>query len=263
MSDDRRQGSNRATRLLAFPCGVLLLVALCAACSGGTSPSMPDDAAAGGEIVGETSTPSPDTGGDTGPPAPCTCDDNVLCTTDDCADDGSCVHEPLDRTGDDVLYRKAPTFTLADVNPESAGSGQNVALADLRGKVVVLLFHSAACPSCIAQGQLARTWYEGVAADTDVYVAAVNDLDGAGKVGDYVNAADAALGAPAPPNRWAFLQDTADADVWGDYCADTDQVFVIDIDGLVQYSRVLDFADAGFAAELNTWIASSKASVSD
>ena len=246
--------------------GLIFLLALCAvvgpACesSGGeiTPTDVVDSSGLPGDVVLDDMTPPEDV-----PPLadsedpPCECDDQILCTADECDEDGTCMHPSV--TLGEAPSLPAPLFDLVDKNPESATFDQSVSLADWKGKVVVLLFHSAACPSCKKQGELARAFWEEIKSDDAVWFGAINDLDGAAVMDDYVNADDPELpGALAPPSRWPVLQDTAAVDAWMDYCADNGWVYVVDSNGLVHYMREVNFGDSPFVGELRAAIARAK-----
>jgi len=243
-------------------CGVLLLLIAATGCGedGG------DDK--GSDIVYQDLgdfTPPDDTQGPPPPsdasdgggtPAPCECDDGILCTANNCDDNGECVFENITPVSEAVVGQPAPDFSLEDVNPESETHGDTLSRAALneQGKVLVLAFHAANCPSCIEQGEEARTFYEGIAANDEIFFAAINPPDAANDVDDYVYADDPAVDAPAPPSTWPVLQDTEAAGIWDAYCSDTDVVAVVDADGFVRYMRVVNFADAPFVAELEAAI---------
>lgn len=187
---------------------------------------------------------------------PCECTDQILCTNEFCDENGACQHENITPISDAVVGQPAPDFELEDVNPESATFGDTFSRATLngQGKVLILAFHAANCQSCIEQGEAARTFHAGIAANTELFFASINSDDAAAVVDDYVNADTAAIDGPAPPSTWPVLQDTAAAGVWDNYCSDTDVVVVVDADGFVRYMRAVNFDDAPFVDELQAAI---------
>ncbi len=54
-----------------------------------------------------------------------------------------------------------PDFTLTDVNPTSASYGQEIALTDLQGQVVFIMFIHSSCGVCQSRSQYLQTiWNE-------------------------------------------------------------------------------------------------------
>jgi hypothetical protein len=190
------------------------------------------------------------------PAPPCECDDQLLCTRDFCDEAGDCQHEPLSTLNDSVLYQRAPEFSLVDANPASATNGQTFTRQGVTAQadVIVLAFHDASCSSCLEQGEAARAFYAGTGGDLDVFFAAVNGPNSAALVEAYVNADDPDIQAPPPPSTWPVLQDTTAAGVWNSYCADSDVVVVIGLDGRVYYMRAVNFRDPNFITELESAI---------
>lgn len=193
---------------------------------------------------------------------PCECDDQLLCTSDFCDENGACQHSEFAVDSGQTIGQKAPDFTLTDANTESATNGESVTLSEINagGKVAVLVFHAADCTTCREQGELARSFWATIQSDATVFFASVNTAAAATDIAAYVNADEAAVDGPAGPSTWPVLQDTSTAKVWEAYCADTDWVIVVDRAGFVQYFREFNFGDEPFVAELQARIDSAKTS---
>lgn len=173
------------------------------------------------------------------------CDDDRVCTDDRCDEAGACTHPLLD----DARGQQVPRFALVDANTLSATSGQTIDLDEaLADTVVVLVFHSALCESCVVQGEAARPLVAELTAEPGVLFATVNDVDGSDYASNYATF-DSDGEAPLT-GLWPILQDTSEARVWTRYCATNNDVFVIAPGGLVRYNRSVNFTDPPFVNEL-------------
>jgi len=159
-------------------------------------------------------------------------------------------------TNQAAVGQRAPDFSLVDVNPASGTTGQTFTreAVSARGAILVLAFHDAGCFSCLEQGEAARAFYAGAGSAADVVFAAVNGPSSGALVADYVDADTPDVEGLAPPSTWPYLQDTAEADVWGRYCADSDLVVVVGAEGIVRYLRPVNFKDDNFVTELEAEI---------
>lgn len=171
------------------------------------------------------------------------CDDGHVCTADDCEAGGICSSEP---TG--ALGRRAPAFSLEDVNPYSADFGAVFSLAELAGTVVVLVFQPTACVPCWDHSEAAREVYGDFAEEPDLLFATIDVHSETQNIEDY--ATHDIDGVPPLVSVWPILQDVEEQGIWLRYCADTYQVAVIGRDGHISYYRVVNFLDGPFRQEL-------------
>ena len=177
-------------------------------------------------------------------PEPCECECSpLLCMEEfcnaDCSDCAPLSYADFDAALADGL--PAEPFSLVDVNPVSGDFGETFTLADFEGQTVLVLFHSNTCDQCNTQVPGARVIWNELQDYDDIRMVTINSVDAASEedVHAYVYAdVEEADGIPLPdedpPSYWPVLQDTAEEDVYSDYCADSQQAYVIDANGLVR-----------------------------
>jgi hypothetical protein len=174
------------------------------------------------------------------------CDDERVCTWDQCDPPGGCRHGLQERPG-----QPAPAFAAPDVNPLSATFGRTLALP-VAGAVTVLTLYTVDCAPCLAQSEAARDVVAAFADEPDLVWATVNGIGAEGADGVLHFVTFDADGVTPLETTWPVLQDDVAERVYERYCGDNDAVFVVGRDGRIRYDRTVNFLDERFAAEL-TW----------
>lgn len=125
---------------------------------------------------------------------------------------------------------KAPSFSLEDFQPESPRFGDHYGTEEFHGSVLLMPLFAAWCPDCVGCALLLNGLYQEWLADgLNVRIMSINSDDGRSSRHKLVAAC-----------TFPLLQDTAEANVWGQLRGARDDHYIYTPSGVLD--RFYDYA---------------------